>query len=169
MLLNDFERIESARGITFIPNTLEAVNIDSLIVGELVEQAIEYNKNARICLHLSPEDQFHSMIICELEGNYFPPHIHKKAESICVLQGLIMVFIFHESGELIDKYLLQGNFQAIIHLPANTWHMIIPLSKFVVYHETKLGPFLGESDRKFAPWAPGLGEDSSAFLKGLGL
>ena len=43
----------------------------------------------------------------------------------------------------------------IFRVACNCYHLGVPLTDYVIYHETKPGPFIGEGDSIFAPWAPG--------------
>ena len=36
----------------------------------------------------------------------------------------------------------------------NMFHAVLPITDFVIYHETKPGPFLGEMDSIYPDWAP---------------
>ena len=34
------------------------------------------------------------------------------------------------------------------------FHAVLPITDFVIYHETKPGPFLGKMDSIYPDWAP---------------
>ena len=40
----------------------------------------------------------------------------------------------------------------IFRTPINIYHTMIPISKFVIYHESKNGPFLKKNDSIFPKW-----------------
>ena len=40
----------------------------------------------------------------------------------------------------------------IFRTPLNTYHTMVPLTKFVIYHESKIGPFLKKNDSIFPKW-----------------
>ena len=46
----------------------------------------------------------------------------------------------------------------LCRLEKNYWHMVIPISDYVVFHETTQGPFINGKDRVFAPWSPKEGD-----------
>jgi cupin fold WbuC family metalloprotein len=134
------------------------VNVDKAAVNKLVFAAQKTRQNQRICLHSGPEALYHSMVVCEHRGSYFPPHRHNtpaKAEGLHIIRGDLAVFVFDDSGQVIDQMVLAHHADPFLTLiPAGAWHLTTPVSKLVVYHESKPGPFLGEADREFAPWAP---------------
>jgi glucose-6-phosphate isomerase len=133
------------------------MNIDKATVNKLVFSARKTNINARICLHPDPGALFHSMVVVEHRGSYFPPHRHgpAKAESLHIIRGDLAVFIFDDNGQVTNKMVLAHHGDPFLaYIPGHAWHLTAPASKLVVYHESKPGPFLGEADREFAPWAP---------------
>lgn len=113
------------------------------------------NKNVRLCLHENPQAQAHDMIILEKKGKYYPPHKHlEKGESFHIIEGKMGVFIFDESGSVIDASILSPEDNFIYRVGVNMYHAVMPLSDLVVYHEAKPGPFLGEKDNIHPSWAP---------------
>lgn len=113
------------------------------------------NKNVRLCLHENPQAQAHDMIILEKKGKYYPPHKHlEKGESFHIIEGKMGVFIFAESGSVIDASILSPDDNFIYRVGVNMYHAVMPLSDLVVYHEAKPGPFLGEKDSIYPSWAP---------------
>jgi cupin fold WbuC family metalloprotein len=142
------------------------VNIDKSIVNKLVAAARKTGANQRICLHGGPEAAYHSMVVCEHRGFYFPPHRHAapaKAEGLHIIRGDLAVFVFDDTGQVTARCVLAHHGDPFLTLiPAGAWHFTAPASKLAVYHEAKPGPFLGEADREFAPWAPARDTDPAA-------
>jgi cupin fold WbuC family metalloprotein len=144
------------------------MNVDKATINKLVFAAQKTKQNQRICLHKGPGELFHSMVVCEHCGFYFPPHRHvtpakeleslnipAKAEGLHIIRGDLAVFIFDDNGYVIERCVLAHHSDPFLTLiPAGAWHFTTPVSKLVVYHESKPGPFLGNADREFAPWAP---------------
>jgi hypothetical protein len=61
---------------------------------------------------------------------------------ICVL--------FKNNGEIKKTCkIMKGD---IFRVPINTFHTMFPLTKFVIYHESKRGPFLKRKDSIFPKW-----------------
>ena len=112
-------------------------------------------KNVRLCLHESPESAFHDMIILERRVNYYRPHKHLyKGESYHIMEGEQAVVIFDDQGDVIDTCVLQPETTPIYRVGADMYHMVMPLSELIIYHESKPGPFLPETDSVFPDWAP---------------
>ena len=130
------------------------------MVAELKEMALEHTeKNVRLCLHDGPDALFHTMIIVEKMGKYYRPHKHlDKGECFHILEGSMAVFSFDDEGSVIDQFVLNPDDTFMYRVAENMYHAVIPLTPLVVYHESKIGPFLQEGDSIFAPWAP-VGKD----------
>jgi cupin fold WbuC family metalloprotein len=130
------------------------VKIDGALLAELrqVSEA-EGKANVRLCLHDSPEATFHDMVILERPGRYYRPHKHlTKGETWHVLDGRMGVFVFTDDGTLVESGVLSPG--EIYRLSLNTFHAVLPLGDFVIYHESKPGPFTGQSDSVYPDWAP---------------
>lgn len=160
--MDDFKRVEGKVTTFFAKQSIQVITNE--MIGDLYMTAKKEKRNARICLHANPEANFHDMIILQWKESYqptdrsypgFPPHRHlQKAESIQGLEHSQRVYIFNEKGKILSKHNIgEGE---IIHIGAGEWHLTIPMDDYVIYRETKCGPFLGEMDREFALWAKGL-------------
>ena len=131
-----------------------------MISRDIMDQLVEESKkngdcDIRISLHKSPDDDFHNMIILQNKNKYYRPHRHqKKVEVYQIIEGKMALFIFNDDGEVIESDVLSTEENFIYRIPAKTWHVTIPLTKFVIFHESKPGPFLREGDSIFANWAP---------------
>lgn len=136
--------------------TKDVVRIDRHIVDQLVEESARNgNCNARICLHTSPTDNFHEMIILQRKGRYYRPHKHlTKGESYHVIEGAMATFVFDEGGSVVDACSLDAHGNFIYPVGANMYHTVMPLSDLVIYHESKPGPFFRDQDSVYPAWAP---------------
>lgn len=165
-----FRRDPNANSLAFFAMDANVV-VDRGLIDQLVAQSeINGRSNARICLHNSPDANFHEMIILERGGSYFPPHRHKgKGETCHIIQGQVAVFAFDDRGN-IKRCAVLGNGSGVIFRVGNEeWHLVLPLTDPAIYHEGKPGPFLGPADREFASWAP-VRTDTTAvagYLEGL--
>lgn len=141
----------------------EPVRVDAALLDELKAVASRIgNKNARVCLHDSPDAAFHEMIIFERRGGYLRPHKHEnKGESYHVIEGAMAAFIFHEDGRVVDACRIGAGGAIAYRVGANMFHAVMPLTEYVIYHEAKPGPFLGVHDSIYPPWAPD-GVDAAA-------
>jgi len=134
--------------------------VDTGLVRELEAMACRYgNRNIRLCLHAGPTDLFHSMVILESAGRYYRPHRHReKGECFHIIKGRMAVFAFDDAGAITDACALEPQNVFMYRVRMGMYHAVMPLSPTVIYHESKLGPFLGEKDSIFASWSPD-GED----------
>lgn len=132
------------------------IRIDHKLIGEL-KAISDQNKtsNIRLCLHESPKAAFHEMLIVEHPGKHYPPHRHEtKGESYHVIEGSMAIFIFDNEGAIIDSCVLTSEENFMYRIGPNMIHAVLPLTDRVVYHESKPGPFLGETDSIYPSWAP---------------
>ena len=163
-----FHRDPSAKSVSLFcqePN----IAIDHSMIDALIEES-EYGKHAaRICLHSSPESNFHEMIILEPRGHYFPPHKHVgKAQSCHVMRGSLAAFVFDDVGGITHALILDRDMTQIFRVGEGENHLILTISDFVIYHEAKPGPFIPGGDAIFAPWAPARDDtEAAAYLESL--
>lgn len=163
IILDDPEKIrkdESGRSLGLfcrnLPGRVDRQLIDEL--KEILEQQPE--KNIRLCLHEAPDALFHSMIILERQRKYYRPHKHyEKGECFHIIEGRMAVFAFDEKGNVIDSCCLDPSGVFIYRVQVNMYHAVMPLTPIVIYHESKPGPFLDNSDSIFPSWAPDDGDE----------
>ncbi len=144
--------------------------LDVKLLGELRNIGLNQEANCRISLHAKPDATLHDMIILHHRGTYNRPHYHRnKAETYHLIEGSQSVFIFDGNGGLIDRCDMSLDGVFIYRFNAGLYHMSVPTSSFVIFHETKIGPFVRDGDSIFASWAPSEAhvEESQKFLKGL--
>ena len=136
------------------------MKVDAHLISELKEASSKFDgSNVRICLHDSPDADFHEMINLEHKGKYYRPHKHPtKGESYHIIEGSTAFFVFDESGDVTDTNILDSNKSFIYRVSLDMYHALVPLSDILIYHESKLGPFIRGLDSIFPVWAPD-GED----------
>jgi cupin fold WbuC family metalloprotein len=132
------------------------VVIDDNIIAWLKQKLQATSGNTvRICLHHSATATFHEMIIAHKQTGQFKPHKHSaKSESYHVIEGRLRVKTFDDNGELINVLTLgvkESGFPFMHRMPVNTWHSTEPDGDFVVFHESKPGPFVS-SDNIYPDW-----------------
>lgn len=113
-------------------------------------------KRSRLCLHHDPQDQVHEMVIAFCRGSYVRPHRHQnKSESFHVIEGECEVLFFDDAGQVVSRLKMgPAPDQVFLYrLASPRWHTVIPLSEFVVLHETTSGPFLPDQ-AEYAEWSP---------------
>ena len=102
---------------------------------------IKTKKDLRICLHENSLDKHHDMIILQQKKNFYLPHKHlKKGETYHIIKGSMASILFNNNGKI--KKIIKLVKDDIFRTPLNTYHTMLPLTKFVIYHESKIGPFL---------------------------
>ncbi|HXP93269.1 MAG TPA: WbuC family cupin fold metalloprotein [Candidatus Binatia bacterium] len=124
----------------------------------LKEQALlNPNKRSRLCMHRTPEDIVHEMLIVQHKDGYIRPHRHaNKSESFAVVEGAVAVVIFEDDGSVKTVLELtapsrQGSF--FYRMPAQLWHGFVLRSEWIAFHESAQGPFDPRST-EFPNWAP---------------
>ena len=124
-------------------------------INELVEYAANSGGDVRLCLHKDPSFRHHDMIIVQRSTTFFPPHRHMgKGETWNILRGEMAVFVFDDSGAVVDARRLTPMTEFLYRVGESQYHLIIALSHVAVYHECKPGPFEATRDSVFAPWVP---------------
>jgi len=114
-------------------------------------------KRARFCLHNSPDETVHEMLIVHPKGAYIRPHKHfNKPESFIVIDGRVDYFIFNDNGK-IKESISMGDFRSgkpfYKSLRSDSFHSLIIYSEWLVFLEVTKGPFVKE-DTVFAEWSP---------------
>ena len=154
-------------------NRDEVIEIDAVWI-ERLKQAARQEKlgRARLCLHLSQDDLVQEMLIAFCRGSYIRPHRHvAKSESFHVVEGELLVVLFGDDGKPIREFRmgpLGSGKNFIYRLASDTWHTVVPLSEYVVIHETTTGPW-DPNENQVAPWSPDESSlsDVEHFLAGL--
>jgi cupin fold WbuC family metalloprotein len=148
-------------------NQSDIVEVTSATVEELKQKAKAAPRGRyRLCLHRSTQDQVQEMVIVAPRGTYFRPHRHPagKSESYHVVEGSMTVFFFNDAGEVIRRIDMAAHGTAgadsgggktyLYRLSNRIWHIPVPTSDFVVYHEVYCGPFDRDADCEYAPFSP---------------
>lgn len=149
-----FRQDIGARSLSFY-SLDPTVGVNEELIDTLVAESERAGSNARICLHTTPESNFHEMIILEHAGYYFPPHRHtNKAQSCNILRGEAAVFVFDDEGNVTRTCILGRDGNLIFRIGEERYHLTLPLTPFIIYHEGKPGPFEREGDSIYAEWAP---------------
>jgi cupin fold WbuC family metalloprotein len=112
---------------------------------------------ARLCLHRSPDDAVHEMIIAVTNELAFRPHRHPgKSESFHMIEGIIDLVVFADDGKPEHAIRMSGpsGGYAFQHRMSEAkWHSFLVRTEFAVFHEITCGPFR-KDDAEFAEFAP---------------
>ena len=123
-------------------------------------------------IHKSAAASMHRMFNFIQPGSYIRPHCHlpsMKSESIIVLQGTIQFLTFSENGTIINSTTIgDGTDNFGVDIEPTVYHSFYALAEDTVIFETKPGPYVKETDKLFAEWAPAEGtEEARVYLKKL--
>ena len=127
-------------------STEDIVEVDLSQVGELKKRASDASdRRFRLCLHRHADEVLHQSVIVFCQDAYIRPHRHPvgKAESYQIIDGEMTVYFFDDDGK-ITRTIEMGEYGSgktfFYRLGASVWHMPVPKSEFVVFHETNLWP-----------------------------
>lgn len=107
----------------------------------------------RICLHENKSDRFHQMIILQHNDRYRRPHKEEVAESYHMIYGSMIVVLFDVYGKVSKRVLLSIPHAPIFRMNRDTWHVNIPVTPTVIFHETKVS-LNKEKSIEYPRWAP---------------
>lgn len=122
----------------------------------------ECNKNklkrSRINMHKSQEDLAQEMIICMHRDTIIKTHCHiEKSESFHVIDGCMAIVLFKDNSmEILDTILLGSKdykLPVYYRLNCSLYHLVIPISEYVFFHETTVGPYRTNSQPKTSYWS----------------
>lgn len=135
----------------------------TLLQTTIIDKAVELSRESprkRIIspLHKSAYNTLHRMFNVVQPGSYIRPHSHmeeQKSESVVVLRGGICFVTFNEKGEVVSHHNLYANSDVFgVDLEPNVIHSFFALEPDTVIFEVKPGPYIKQSDKGFARWAP---------------
>lgn len=135
----------------------DVVKVNRSIIDLLKNKSLKNKrKRIRLCAHKNINDELHEMFIVHKKGIYIRPHKHDDSESLHVLEGRADIILFDKKG-IIKDIIKIGDYSSgkefYYRLSVPYYHSMVIKSDFLVFHETKAGPF-NKSNTTFAPWAP---------------
>lgn len=140
-------------------NTKDVIEVTAEDVAHLKARAMSAPRQRfRLCLHQRPEDGVQEMVIVCGAGTYFRPHRHPhgRSESCHIIEGTMTVYVFDDHGR-VERRIEMGDANSgntfFYRLCAQSWHLPLPTSETLVYHETYQGPFAPD-EVEYAPWSP---------------
>ncbi|MBL4759666.1 MAG: WbuC family cupin fold metalloprotein [Mariprofundaceae bacterium] len=154
MSLDRFEHVSEE--IFYTQSDITVVSPNDIAALKDVARVNARNR-VRICAHPDTDDALHEMIIVMMHGIYVPPHRHvDKSESFHIIEGQMKVVIFEDDGQvqkIIDLGDVASGRAVFYRLASPKYHLVIPETEFVVFHEVTNGPFK-KVDFHSVPWAP---------------
>lgn len=127
-------------------------------ITRLAEITLQTKKSSRICLHTSPEDLLHYMLIAQYRnfdpsqplGRMFP----MKQKVFQPLLGRLLIVCVSLDGEIESENLLDPRKQNIQFVRPGQIYLDLPFDEVTVHAEIATGPFRHAEDRVFPtlPW-----------------
>jgi cupin fold WbuC family metalloprotein len=123
--------------------------------------------SARLCMHRSPDDPTHEMLIALSRDIVVRPHRHVgKSESYHIVEGALDLIVFDDAGEpesVVSLATPEHGLAFHHRLNEPKWHSLIVKTAFAVFVETTTGPFV-PGRAEYADFAPAEGPELKAFL-----
>ncbi len=124
-----------------------------LIIDFLNYFSKKFNQDTRVCFHKNYKDKLQDMILIQHYMNFYKPHKHLNGyDTYNVIDGKLGVVTFNDYGKIKNSLLLKKN--NVYKTPTNMFHVTIPISKKVIYHEYKSGKFNRKTNCIFPQWCP---------------
>ena len=135
------------------------VRIDKQLLDQVSEKAKKApRRRMNHNFHQSPEDLLNRMLNAMEPDTYVHPHKHEnpdKREAFILLRGSFLIVEFDEKGNVADHVILSKEKGVYgLEVPPRTFHTLISLEPGSVIYELKDGPYIVQTDKIFAPWAP---------------
>jgi cupin fold WbuC family metalloprotein len=112
---------------------------------------------SRLCVHASPDDLMHEMMIVHHRECYVRPHRHRtNAEALHVIEGSAHAIVFDDDGAVFDHFVVSSATEPTAfyyRMPPQRFHMLVITSEWFVFHEITTGPFV-RANTDFPDWAP---------------
>jgi len=141
-------------------NQDEIIDVGSPTLDDLKQRAqMSPRGRFRLCLHHDTSAAVQEMIIVCRRGTYVRPHRHPpgNTESYHVIEGEMTVYLFDDDGKVtrrIEMGQVGSGKSFLYRIACDVWHLPVPTSDVVVYHEVYSGPFDKEVDVCYASWSP---------------
>ena len=112
------------------------------------------NKSYRILFHKNNYHLTHEMMICFKKNAVVPVHKHPngRSESYHIIKGSMNVYFFKDSGKPLGYIKLSDKDCFYYRLSSSKFHLLVPTSRYLVYHETVTGPFVKKKDIIYPKW-----------------
>ena len=163
---HSFEKAKNANSLTYFYNGTGTPFISDEMIMEMKRIAYKKKCNIRLNLHKHPDDDFHNMIIFQWKGTYVRPHYHKnKSETYNVIEGCQNIILFDENGSISSTLTLSKDDNKIMVVDKGQIHSSEILSDYVIFHESKVGPFLYSEDSLYPDWS--LKKDDRLIIKNI--
>ena len=148
----------------FFKTKIKNVKFDENHINFLKKYNLKLNTDIRICLHRNIKSIDQNMILIQNKKNFYPPHKHLLCgDTYHIIEGKLLVCFFSNNGKLIEKTILKKN--QIFKTPSNIYHSTKPLTKTVIFHESRAGKFIRNKSSIFPKWCPRTEKQKQIFDK----
>ncbi|MGD9040522.1 MAG: WbuC family cupin fold metalloprotein [Desulfobacteraceae bacterium] len=135
------------------------IRITEELINEVSEKAkTSARKRTNYNFHKSYNDPVQRFLNAVEPDSYLQPHKHQdpdKTEIFLILRGRVLIVEFDEIGKITEHLILGSEVGNLaVEIPARTWHSFIALEEGSVLYEIKEGPFIQETGKTSASWAP---------------
>ena len=151
-------RIDNSGFSTAYFPTNENPVVSNIEISRLAEVTLKTKRPSRICLHASPDDLLHYMLIAQLRsfdpsqplGRMFP----KKQKVFQPLLGRLLIVCVSLDGKVQSENLLDPQKQNIQFVQPGQVYLDLAFDEVTVHAEIATGPFKHVEDRVFPilPW-----------------
>lgn len=120
------------------------MKIDNNLLDELTAQAKASPRlRMNYDLRTTPEDKSQRMLNALEPGTMVPIHRHTKStETVVMLRGKAIQYIYNDEGEVIDQILLEaGSDCSMMNVELGQWHRLDALLSGTVIFEAKDHPY----------------------------
>src|SRR3989338_9036563 len=149
-IIKSFEAIEDKKGRSLSFTTKSDIPSLSLVtVNEMEELSRKRNNcDLRICLHKNMNILNNGKIYRGKKKNI------RRNKTYQMIKGKMALFIFGTKGEVINAKILDKYDLFICRIRRGLWHVTIPVTTYVIFHEVKSGRFNRRLDSIYPLWAP---------------
>lgn len=117
--------------------------VDKELLNSLIEESnTSLRKRSHYLLHEEITDDIQSLLFALQPETEITIHRHKNpTETICCLQGNMVIVFFNDQGEITKLYKLNSK-NPILKFKPSQWHTYICLSRDTIGWEIKEGPYI---------------------------
>ncbi len=141
------------------------IKIDKQFTNKYIDIASSSErKRTNYNFHKELSDTLQRMLNVMNKNTYVQAHKHEmpdKREAFIILKGKVLVVEFDDVGRITDHIILNRDLENYgCEIVPGSWHTIICLENNSILYEVKDGPYIQETDKQFAVWAPDEGDDA---------
>lgn len=132
------------------------LSLDNKRVEELIASS-RTNPRKRVMHAVHPADHKGPRVMLNAiqPESYARPHMHPSIGEIFTIErGKICVITFDDAGGIDKSVVLSKDSTLLVDVPPRTYHTAFAIEKDSAMYETSQGPYVPETYKTFADWAP---------------